>query len=118
MAISRCAAVGKLGSKRTCCPLFTLSIEDVLVQLMDLSQSLVSVDKLHHLATEAGFELDFLTHFGAKVFSGNTSEELEFLIGSAQNKLSVAFHKHNVFSDRQIFHDKVNSWNNFFHLFY
>ncbi|KAF5453112.1 hypothetical protein F2P56_028049 [Juglans regia] len=109
VAISCCAAIGKLGSKCTCCPLFTLSIEDVLVQLMDLSHSLVSVDKLHHLATEAGFELDFLTHFGTKVFSGNTSEELEFWIGLAQKKLSVAFHKDNAFSGRQIFHDKVQA---------
>lgn len=93
MAISCCAAVRKLGSKRTCCHLFTFSIEDVLVQLMDLSHGLVSVDKLHHLATEAGFELDFLTHFGTEVFSGNASEELEFWIGLAQKKLSVAFHK-------------------------
>ncbi|KAG6665238.1 hypothetical protein CIPAW_02G147400 [Carya illinoinensis] len=93
VAISCCAAVRKLGSKRTCCHLFTFSIEDVLVQLMDLSHGLVSVDKLHHLATEAGFELDFLTHFGTEVFSGNASEELEFWIGLAQKKLSVAFHK-------------------------
>lgn len=71
--------------------MFTLSIEDVLVELMDLSHSTVEVDKLHQLATEAGFELNFLSHFGAKVLPCNKIEELEFWIGLAQQKLSVAF---------------------------
>lgn len=108
MAISCCAAVGKLGSKRTCCPLLALSIEDVLHELMDLSHKLVSVDKLHHLATEAGFELDFLTHFGTKVFPKKRNDELEFWIGLAQKKLSIAFHKENLFPGMKNFNDKVN----------
>ncbi|KAF2323446.1 hypothetical protein GH714_035488 [Hevea brasiliensis] len=90
-AISCCAAVGKLGSGRISCPMFTLSIEDVLVELMDLSYSLVEVEKLHQLATEAGFELNFLSHFGAKILPCNNIEELEFWIGLAQRKLSAAF---------------------------
>ncbi|XP_052305961.1 uncharacterized protein LOC18094774 isoform X4 [Populus trichocarpa] len=93
VAISCCAAVGKLGSERICCPLFTLSLEDVLIELMDLSHSIVEVDKLHKLATEAGFELDFLSHFGAKVFPCNKTEELELWIGLAQQKLSLALSK-------------------------
>ena len=112
VALSCCAAVGKLGYRRTCCPLFTFSIEDALVELMDLSHSLVSVDKLHHLATEAGFEMDLLTHFGTKVFPSKRSEELEFWIGLAHKKLSVAFQKENMFSGRKIFRNKVHSWNN------
>ncbi|KAG6736363.1 hypothetical protein POTOM_060890 [Populus tomentosa] len=93
VAISCCAAVGKLGSERICCPLFKLSLEDVLIELMDLSHSIVEVDKLHKLATEAGFELDFLSHFGAKVFPCNKTEELELWIGLAQQKLSLALSK-------------------------
>lgn len=100
MAISCCAAVGKLGSEH----MLKFSIEDVLLELMDLSHSIVSVDKLHHLATEAGFELDFLAHFGTKVFPSKRSEELEFWIGLAQKKLSVAFYKENLLSQ-----DKVDS---------
>ncbi|WRX26357.1 hypothetical protein QQP08_018844 [Theobroma cacao] len=93
VAISCCAAVEKLGSDRTSCPLSTMSIGDVLVELMNLSHSIVSVDKLHQLATEAGFELDFLSHFGAKILSSKKSDELEFWIGLALRKLSVAFCK-------------------------
>ncbi|KAG5229167.1 LETM1 and EF-hand domain-containing protein [Salix suchowensis] len=79
VAISCCAAVGKLGSERISCPLFTLSLEDVLIELMDLSHSIVEVDKLHKLATE--------------VFPCNKTEELELWIGLAQQKLSLALGK-------------------------
>ncbi|XP_065866173.1 uncharacterized protein [Euphorbia lathyris] len=96
VAISCCTAVGKLSSGRISCPMCTLSIEDVLVELMDLSHSLVEVNKLHQLATEAGFELDFLSHFGGKVLPCNEIEELEFWIGLAQKKLSAAFFKESV----------------------
>ncbi|KAM4100144.1 hypothetical protein ACB094_05G046600 [Castanea mollissima] len=101
VALSCCTTVGKLCYRRTCCPL-TLSIEDALVELMDLSHSLAPVDKLHQLATEAGFEMDLLAHFGTKVFPSKRSEELEFWIGLAQKKLSVAFQKENMFLGRQI----------------
>lgn len=111
VTLSCCTAVGKLCYRRTCCPL-TLSIEDALVELMDLWHSLVPVDKLHQLATEAGFEMDLLAHFGTKVFSGKRCEELEFWIGLAQKKLSVAFQEENIFSGGQICY-KVHSWNNF-----
>ncbi|KAF3963805.1 hypothetical protein CMV_011848 [Castanea mollissima] len=101
VALSCCTTVGKLCYRRTCCPL-TLSIEDALIELMDLSHSLVPVDKLHQLVTEAGFEVDLLAHFGTKVFPSKRSEELEFWIGLAQKKLSVAFQKENMFLGRQI----------------
>jgi hypothetical protein len=104
VATSCCAAVGKLGSEDTYCLFIKLSVKDVLLELMDLLYSLVSVDKLHHLATEAGFEMDFLAHFGTKIFPSKRSEELEFWIGLAQKKLSVAFYKENLFS-----HSKVDS---------
>ncbi|XP_021646763.2 uncharacterized protein LOC110639941 isoform X2 [Hevea brasiliensis] len=109
VAISCCAAVAKLGSGRISCPMFTLSVEDVLVELMDLSHSLVEVDKLHQLATEAGFELNFLSHFGAKVLPCNKIEELEFWIGLAQRKLSVAFGKEMVVRGTENSHEKADS---------
>ncbi|RVW94076.1 hypothetical protein CK203_038237 [Vitis vinifera] len=56
LAISCCVAVGKLGSGHISCPLFISSIEDALIELMNLSHSLVSMDKLHQLATEAGLQ--------------------------------------------------------------
>lgn len=76
---------------------------------MDLSHCLVSVDKLHNLATEAGFEVDFLTHFGAKVLPNKNSEELEFWIGLAKNKLSVAFQEEPTISSITMFQDEVSS---------
>ncbi|CAL5443923.1 unnamed protein product [Camellia sinensis] len=81
LVISCCAAVRKLGSGRVSCTLFSLSIEDALIELMNFSHDLVSVDKLHSLATEAGFEEDFLLHFGKKVLPSKNIEEVEFWIG-------------------------------------
>ncbi|XP_048439986.1 uncharacterized protein LOC103966463 isoform X4 [Pyrus x bretschneideri] len=77
VAISCCAAVAKLGYGRVKCPYFAFSLDDVIVELMDHSHSLVSVERLHNLATEAGFELDFLSHFGRKVLLSNKSEEVQ-----------------------------------------
>ncbi|XP_060219115.1 uncharacterized protein LOC132645876 isoform X2 [Lycium barbarum] len=107
LAISCCTAVQKLGPGRVSCPLFSASVEDALVELMNLSQRLVSVDKLHYLATEAGFEEDFLFHFGRKVLPSNSIEDVEFWIGLVQSKLSNAFHRENVIADKHTFHDKV-----------
>lgn len=104
LAISCCAAVGKLGSAHLSGPLSDVTLEAILVELMELSHSLVSVDKLHHLATEAGFEQEFLSHFGKKALP---SEEIEFWIGIVQKKLSLAFHRESVISGMQSFHYKV-----------
>ncbi|XP_034207150.1 uncharacterized protein LOC117621000 isoform X1 [Prunus dulcis] len=109
VAIGCCAAVTKLGYGRVKCPFFAFSIEDVMVELMDLSHSLVSVERLHNLATEAGFEMDFLSHFGRKVLLSNKSEEVEFWIGLAHEKLSTAFHKESVIPGKENFHDKVEA---------
>lgn len=108
MAISCCAAVGKLSSRLITCPSITYSIEDVMIELMNLAHSLVPVEKLHHLATEAGFEMDFLSHFGKEVLSSKRSEELEFWIGLAQRKLSTEFHNFDVTGGGQTFNDKVS----------
>lgn len=107
VAISCCAAVGKLGSERVTCPSFTFSLQDVMVKFMDLSHSLVSVEKLHQLATEAGFERDFLSNFGKKILPNKKIEDLEFWIGLAQKKLSIAFHRETMNPGGQTFPDKV-----------
>lgn len=107
LAISCCAAVKKLCAGRNSSPLFPFSIEDALVELMTLSHNLVSVDKFHQLASDAGFEEDFLLHFGRKIFPCSNMEDLEFWIGLVQKKLSAAFHRESVIIDKQIFHDKV-----------
>ena len=107
MAITCCSAVVKLGARRICCPLFVLSLEDALVKLMDFSLNLAPVDKLHRLATEAGFELNFLSHFGGKVFPNEKTEDLEFLIGLAHKKLLKAFCEESITSKKQNFQQKV-----------
>ncbi|XP_017235329.1 uncharacterized protein LOC108209095 [Daucus carota subsp. sativus] len=106
LAISCCTAVRKLGSGRLSCPSLSESIEDILVKLMNLSYSLVSVDKLHHLAREAGFEEDFLLHFGSKILPSKNTENMEFWIGLVRAKLSEAFHRESVISGKQAFCDK------------
>ncbi|XP_071901461.1 uncharacterized protein [Coffea arabica] len=107
LAISCCAAIRKLDPGRICRPLFCISIEDALVKLMNLSHSLVSLDKLHHLASEAGFEEDFLLHFGRKVLPCKNTEDIEFWIGLVQKKLSAAFYRESVSTHRHMFHNKV-----------
>ncbi|KAL3528717.1 hypothetical protein ACH5RR_008039 [Cinchona calisaya] len=107
LAISCCAAIRKLDSGRISRPLFCISIEEALVELMTLSDSLVSVDKLHQLACEAGYEEDFLSHFGRKILPCKNMENIEFWIGLVQKKLSVAFHRESVITNKHKFHDKV-----------
>uniref|UniRef100_A0A0R0IVF6 Uncharacterized protein n=1 Tax=Glycine max TaxID=3847 RepID=A0A0R0IVF6_SOYBN len=109
VAITCCSAVVKLGARRICCPLLVLSLEDVLVKLMDFSLNLAPVDKLHRLATEAGFELNFLSHFGGKVFPNEKTEDLEFLIGLAHKKLLKAFCEESITSKKQNFQQKIEA---------
>lgn len=109
LAISSCSAVGKLGSGRIACPLFSSSIEDVLIELMDMSRGLVSVDKLHQLAMDAGFEEDFLSHFGKKVLPSKNIEDVEFWVGLVEKKLSLAFHRESVITGKRTFSDKVEN---------
>ncbi|MBA0565348.1 hypothetical protein Golob_010232, partial [Gossypium lobatum] len=109
VAISCCAAVEKLCSEHLSCPLSKILVGDAIAELMDLSHGIVSVDKLHKLATEAGFETHFLSHFGAKVLSGKKSDDLEFWIGLAQRKLSVAFTKETTIPGKLAFNSKVQA---------
>nr|XP_043623924.1 uncharacterized protein LOC122595596 [Erigeron canadensis] len=107
LAISCCAAVRKLGSGRVACALLTESIDDVLVELMELSCSLVTVDKLQHLALEAGYEDEFLLHFGKKVLPNKNIEDVEFWIGLVQEKLVSAFHRESVLTSKLTLNDKI-----------
>lgn len=101
-------AIVKLGSGHIFCPLFTSSIEDALIELNNLSHSLVSVDKLYQLATKAGFEQEFLYNFGTKILPSQKSEDVEFWIGLAQKKLAKAIRRETVFSGHWTFQDKVS----------
>ncbi|XP_048129548.1 uncharacterized protein LOC115737430 isoform X2 [Rhodamnia argentea] len=111
IAISCCSAVAKLGPRQSSCRMLSMSIDAILLELMELSRGLVSVEKGHQLATEAGFELDFLTHFGRKFLPSEESEELEFWIGLAQKKLSLAFQKEPLVSCMEDSRDKVKAEN-------
>ncbi|KAF6143205.1 hypothetical protein GIB67_035619 [Kingdonia uniflora] len=60
-----CAAVDKL-TDRISCPRFTLSIPEIMGKLIDLSYSLVSMDRLHSIASKAGVEQEFLAYYQIK----------------------------------------------------
>ncbi|KAL8118659.1 uncharacterized protein LOC141723887 isoform X2 [Apium graveolens] len=106
LAISCCIAVRKLGSRRLSGPSLYVSIENILIKLMNSSYTLVSMGKLHHLASEAGFEEEFLLHFGKKIMPAKSTEDIEFWIGLVQKKLSVAFHRESVISGKQANYNK------------
>ena len=105
MAITCCATVGKLGSGRISCSSLSSSIDQTLIQLMTMASDLVSLEKLHSLATEAGFEEDFLSHFGSRVLPSKNSEDIEFWIGLVHRKLSAALERESVIEGR---HDLSN----------
>ncbi|KAH6758827.1 hypothetical protein C2S51_019062 [Perilla frutescens var. frutescens] len=107
MAITCCAAVGKLGSGRISCSSLSNSIDQTLIELMTMASDLVPLDKLHSLATEAGFEEDFLSHFGSKVLPSKNSEDIEFWIGLVHRKLSVALERESVIKGRHNLSEKV-----------
>ncbi|KAL7099941.1 hypothetical protein ACP275_09G118200 [Erythranthe tilingii] len=96
MAITCCAAVGKLDAGRISCSSFSISIEEAIIELMTVAHDLVCIDKLHQLSTEAGFEDHFLSRFGSKVLPSKNVEDIEFWIGLVQTKLSVAFERESV----------------------
>ncbi|XP_057783209.1 uncharacterized protein LOC131001052 isoform X2 [Salvia miltiorrhiza] len=74
---------------------------------MTMASDLVSFDKLHSLATEAGFEEDFLSHFGSRVLPSKNSEDREFWIGLVHRKLSVALERESVIKGRHDLSNKV-----------
>ncbi|KAK7255432.1 hypothetical protein RIF29_28841 [Crotalaria pallida] len=109
VAITCCSAVVKLGTRRICCPILLLSLENVLVKLMDYSLNLASVDKLHQLAIDAGFELNYLSHFGRNLLPSEKTEDLEFWIGLAHKKLLKAFGEKSIVLNMQNFQLKIQS---------
>ncbi|XP_057790637.1 uncharacterized protein LOC131007750 isoform X2 [Salvia miltiorrhiza] len=107
MAMTCCACIQKLGSERISCCLFSDSIGDALFDLMDATNNLVPLDKLHFLATEAGFEEDFLSYFGSKILPHKNVEDVEFWIRLVQRKLCAAFHRESVASNTRILSNEV-----------
>lgn len=107
MAITCCAAFGKLGSARISCSSLSNSIDQTLIELMTMASDLVSLEKLHSLATEAGFEEDFLSHFGSRVLPSKNSDDIEFWVGLVHRKLSVALERESVTKGRHDLSDKV-----------
>ncbi|KAL1551515.1 hypothetical protein AAHA92_19350 [Salvia divinorum] len=107
MAITCCATVGKLGSGRISCSSLSSSINQTLIELMTMASDLVSLEKLHSLATEAGFEEDFLSHFGSRVLPSKKSEDIEFWIGLVHRKLSAALERESVIEGRHDLSNKV-----------
>ncbi|CAN0858700.1 hypothetical protein LINGRAHAP2_LOCUS7411 [Linum grandiflorum] len=61
-------------------------------QLGEKHSDLVEWFREVELPRVTGFEHNFLSHFGSKILPCNKTEELEFWIGLAQKKLSVAFY--------------------------
>ncbi|KAF6137626.1 hypothetical protein GIB67_036209 [Kingdonia uniflora] len=104
LSICFCAAVDKL-AERVSCPRFTLSIPEIMGELMDLSYSLVSMDRLHSLASKAGVEQEFLAHFGSKVLPNKESREVAFWIGLVYKRLCVAFRIESFISSREGFNN-------------
>ncbi|XP_042052518.1 uncharacterized protein LOC121797840 [Salvia splendens] len=107
MAITCCATIGKLGSGRISCSSLSSSIDQTLVELMTMASDLVSLEKLHSLATEAGFEEDFLSHFGSRVLPSKSSVDIEFWIGLVHRKLSAALERESVIERRHDLSNKV-----------
>lgn len=108
MGITCAVSVRKLGSDRISCSLYSDSIDQALKELMTMAHDLVSLENLHHLAIEAGFEHDFLSHFGSKVLPSKKDAELEFWIGLIHRKLSVALERESVIKGRHNISDKVS----------
>lgn len=108
MAMTCCAAIRRLGPERISCRVFSDSIEDALLELMDAANSLVCLDKLHHLASEAGFEEDFLSYFGSKILQNKSADDIEFWICLVQRKLSTAFHRESVTNNALVLSNKVS----------
>ncbi|KAG6415780.1 hypothetical protein SASPL_123198 [Salvia splendens] len=107
MAITCCAGIRKLGSERLSCCVFSDSIAEALFELMDAANSLITLDKLHSLATEAVFEEDFLSYFGSRILPHKNVDDVEFWICLVQRQLCAAFHREIVASNMRILSNEV-----------
>ncbi|XP_038988031.1 uncharacterized protein LOC120112535 [Phoenix dactylifera] len=99
LATSCCVALTKLGAKRISCPAFTMSLPDLTRELMDTLHGSSSIGKLHRSATNAGFENEFLSHFGPKVLHHDTRGEVMFWMRLLEVKLVAAFSRENVITN-------------------
>ncbi|XP_073115236.1 uncharacterized protein [Elaeis guineensis] len=105
LATSCCVALTKLGAKRISCPAFTKSLPDLTRELMDALHGSSSIGKLHCLATNAGFENEFLSHFGPKVLHCDTRGEIMFWMRLLEVKLVAAFDRESVITNLRSFCD-------------
>ncbi|KAK1265056.1 hypothetical protein QJS04_geneDACA015649 [Acorus gramineus] len=96
LTTSCCVAVRRLGATRVSCRGFTMSIPGSIRGLMDLLRGLVPVKALHAFACKAGFEQDFLSHFGGKVLRSGSGHDAPFWMGLVQRKLVVGLQRENV----------------------
>lgn len=62
-----------------------------------------SIGKLHCSATNAGFENEFLSHFGPKVLYCDTRGEIMFWMTLLEVKLVAAFDRESVITNLQCF---------------
>ena len=107
MAMTCCAGIRKLGPEKLSCCSFSDSIAEALFDLMDATNSLVTLDKLHSLAAEAGFEEDFLSYFGSRILPHKNVEDVEFWICLVHRKLCAAFRRESVASNTRILTNEV-----------
>ncbi|RZC90486.1 hypothetical protein C5167_029619 [Papaver somniferum] len=107
-AICCCVAIRNLGAPRVSFPMLTLNIPQIVGKLMDSVHKLVGIDKLHSLACKAGFEQEFLSHFGAKIVLNKTNQDAVFWITLVHEKLVAAFHRESVISEIQGIHNTMD----------
>ncbi|KAL9661625.1 hypothetical protein QQ045_026449 [Rhodiola kirilowii] len=108
VAISCCVAIESLGSAYLSSATFKFWLQNSASLLFSSTHCLVQVGKLHDLSIKAGFENEFLAHFGANIMSSKNDSEIEFWIELAQDKLSAAFQREGLkLTATEKLHDKV-----------
>ncbi|KAL6006130.1 hypothetical protein ACLOJK_040176 [Asimina triloba] len=100
LGICCCLTAKKLVMGGTCLS-FTTSLPDTIWHLMDTLSNLVSMDKLHRLSSAAGFEHDFLAHFGEKTIFHDANKDVVFWLSLVQRKLIAAFEREGVVASLQ-----------------
>ncbi|KAG9449181.1 hypothetical protein H6P81_009146 [Aristolochia fimbriata] len=104
LAISCCLAIRKC-TRRISFPLFTSSIPELVAKFMNLLQDLFPLDKLHKLASVAGFEHEFLIHYGSNAPYCDASEDGLFWMGLVHRKLILAFQREGLVANLEDFYD-------------
>ncbi|GAA0161899.1 secondary carrier transporter [Lithospermum erythrorhizon] len=105
LAISCCSAIRKLRLGRISSS-FSVSVEHAVNELMTAADGLISISKYYNLATKAGFEEEFLCHFGRKILPNENIENLECWVELIEKKLSLAFDRECIFTNKPSVYDK------------